>query len=107
MEWSFLADSLGGASTAGTKIRSTWGWSFLGDAGNGTDAYGFRAIPAGERLHDGVFQVVGSYAFFWSSAEFDSVNARNRDLYSGHAQLYRSYYLKNTGRSVRCLKDAP
>src|SRR5574344_459914 len=43
-EWDTLATAVGGSDTAGTKLKSTGGWY---SSGNGTDSYGFSALPAG------------------------------------------------------------
>jgi len=42
-EWEILQDNVGGNETAGTKLKSTSGWN---NNGNGTDEYGFSALPA-------------------------------------------------------------
>ncbi|MBK8804547.1 MAG: hypothetical protein IPN71_21290 [Fibrobacteres bacterium] len=102
-EWDTLATHVGGAATAGAKLKSTSGWSY----GNGTDTYGFRALPAGYRYYDGSFNAVGNYAGFWSSSEGDAGYAWGRDLDAGGDDLYRHYYFKEYGFSVRCLKDGP
>lgn len=43
-EWTNLFNYCGGASVAGTKLKSTTGWY---NDGNGTDDYGFCALPLG------------------------------------------------------------
>ena len=58
-EWDALATAVGGSSTAGTKLKSTTGWS----SGNGDGSYGFAAFPAGYRF-SGSFNDLGSYAYF-------------------------------------------
>jgi uncharacterized protein (TIGR02145 family) len=104
-EWSTLATYLGGAAAAGSKLKSTSGWSYDGVTGNGTDSYGFRALPAGNRLDHGSFYNVGRYARFWSSSELVANDAWYRYLYMGDDGLYRNHYFKKYGYSVRCLKD--
>jgi len=42
-DWMQLIDFVGGSSTAGAKLKSTSGWI----DGNGTDEYGFSALPGG------------------------------------------------------------
>ena len=44
-EWDALANAVGGTSVAGSKLKSSTGWS----SGNGTDDFGFAAFPAGRR----------------------------------------------------------
>ncbi len=43
-DWKELVDYAGGDSIAGNRLKSTSGWSFNG---NGTDSYGFNALPGG------------------------------------------------------------
>ena len=101
-EWDTLFTAVGGYSTAGTKLKSTSGW--YGN-GNGTDAYSFSALPAGNRYNSGGYSYEGNYADFWSSTEDNSYSAYivSLDYYGGNANL--NYYGKNDGFSVRCVKD--
>ena len=50
MEWNTLFTAVGGQSTAGLKLKSSPGWN---SRGNGTDAFGFSALPAGDRSYNG------------------------------------------------------
>ena len=93
-------------SKAGTALKSTSGWGSLkGVSGNGTDAFGFSALPAGYRRYNGDFKYEGDYAFFWSSTEDDSYYAYYMNIY---LETYASLNLSSSkpyGYSVRCLKD--
>ena len=102
LEWDTLFTEVGGSSTAGTKLKSTSGWY---NTGNGKDAFGFSALPAGLRNDDGSYGYVGRYAYFWSSTEDDSNNHAfymYLYYYYGDACLGSRY---NHGYSVRCVKD--
>ena len=101
-EWKALFTAVGGQSTAATALKSQSGWY---THGNGTDAFGFSALPAGRRDYDGCFNGGGSSADFWSSTEYDSYSAYYMSLYylNEDAGLYGNY--KVYGFSVRCLKD--
>ncbi|SHL51411.1 fibrobacter succinogenes major paralogous domain-containing protein [Fibrobacter sp. UWEL] len=89
-----------GSSVAATKLKSTYGWR----NGNGTDDYGFSALPAG-RYYSTYFYSVGSGADFWSATEDDAgEEAYSWRMNASGASL--SYYLKDYGYSVRCLKDS-
>jgi len=57
-EWYSLFEAIGGKNTAGKYLKSTSGWI---DGGNGLDAYGFSALPAGTKY--GRFQTEGEFAF--------------------------------------------
>ena len=101
-EWETLFNAVGGSSVAGTKLKSTSGWY---NSGNGTDAFSFSALPAGDRYSDGNCYYEGIDADFWSSTEISSYNAYDVFLRydDGNATLFSNY--KYFGFSVRCLKD--
>jgi uncharacterized protein (TIGR02145 family) len=101
-EWNALFTAVGGSSTAGQKLKSLTGWN---SGGNGTDAFGFSALPAGNRYDDGLFNYDGSYAYFWSSTEFNTYYAYYMRLFYGLANGDLYYNNKYNGFSVRCLKD--
>ena len=108
-EWETLFIEAGGKSTAEKNLKSQNGWNIS----NGTDAFGFSAIPAGfgrTWFPEGFyFFYKGDYAFFWSATE--SIE------YIGNIQAYSmeldyDYELENLDESykafaysVRCLKD--
>lgn len=92
---------VGGRSVASKALRSTSGWR---DGGNGTDAFGFSALPAGYRDDEERYRYEGLNASFWCSTEDDRGQAYYMDLYSS-SQAYLNYCLKNYAFSVRCIKD--
>ena len=106
-EWNSLFTAVGGPSIAGTKLKSPSGWNDNeGHDGNGTDAFSFSALPAGDRIDYGIYYYEGDYAHFWGSTE---------SIFSDYAfNVYFSYlsdsasldyYFKHYAFSVRCLKD--
>ena len=99
-EWDSLMATVGGQNSA-MALKSAMDWR---GNGNGSDSFGFSALPAGFRFSDGTFSFEGENAFFWSSAEVDSNLAFSLNLfyYSPSAELGDDY--KNLGLSVRCLK---
>jgi uncharacterized protein (TIGR02145 family) len=100
-EWDVLAQTVGGANVASKMLKSKSGWK---SKGNGVDAFGFSALPAGRRYPDGSFAWVGNAAFFWSSTENDAKDAWGRFLDAGDEAL-RRHSNETYGFSVRCLKD--
>ena len=102
VEWETLFNAVGGQSTAGRVLKSTSGWN---SSGNGTDAFGFSALPAGDRLNYGNFYIEGSGAYFWSSTEDDSYFAYRMYLYYDYDYANLDYLNKDVGFSVRCLQD--
>lgn len=91
-----------GENGAGTKLKSTSGWEY---AGNGSDAYGFSAIPAGGGSKDVNFYGVGYSALFLTSSEYDSENFIAMALYTDVAKVAWDFNGKDFGTSVRCLKN--
>ena len=102
-EWTELVDyitSQGFAGTEGTALKSTTGWAI----GNGTDDFGFSALPGGFRVHNfGVFDNAGFVGYWWSSSP-NGGNAWNRYLYAIPG-IKRGSDIQRNGQSVRCIKD--
>jgi len=99
---------MGNTGTAGTKLKarnsaapSGGQWNSNGD---GTDDFGFAALPAGNRYTDGSFNNVGNYGYWWTATESGS-NAYYRAMYYNYAYVYRYTGAKGYGFSVRCVKD--
>ena len=101
-EWQDLFDAVGGRSTAGEVLKSQTGWY---RNGNGTDAFGFSALPAGDKSDNGYFYHAGDIAYFWSATGNSDHFAYL--MYLGYGYKYADLYddNKNYGYSVRCVKD--
>ncbi len=63
-----------------TVLKSKTGWNEDEGIPQGTDEFGFCALPAGYRFNDGDFDDLGRYASFWTSTEFDDDDAYSRYL---------------------------
>ena len=101
-EWTILENHIGGSSIAGKKLKSSSGWS---EGGDGTDNYGFSALPGG-RYSEGKFGYAGNYGSWWSTTESNANNAYMRTLrYDYSNDILRGAYNKSQFFSVRCLKD--
>ena len=101
-----IISNAGGAEMAGNSLKSTSGWF---KKGNGTDDFGFNALPAGYRLAGndatgGKFDGIGGYAHLWSASETPDGLAYYLllDFSSKSAKL--SAFGKDESRSVRCVK---
>ncbi|MBU2553156.1 MAG: fibrobacter succinogenes major paralogous domain-containing protein [Bacteroidetes bacterium] len=86
----------------GIQMKSTSGWY---DNGNGTNSSDFNALPGGDRGSSGSFYNLGGHGYWWSSTEGSGTRAWYRSLGYSYDQVYRNYYYKTHGFSVRCLKD--
>ena len=105
-EWTTLTDYVGGEKTAGAKLKSTSGWN---NNGNGTDDYGFSALPGGVGKSDGSFGGAGNYGNWWSGSASGTgdwaslVRSLVMDDYNGVRRPGLNY--KTNLYSVRCVQD--
>jgi uncharacterized protein (TIGR02145 family) len=106
-EWTALTDFVGGSSTAGTKLKAASGWnSYNGTSGNGTDEYGFSALPGGLGYSDGFFSSVGNDGYWWSASELSSASAHSRSMGYDYSNVRMgSISTKSDLLSVRCVQD--
>lgn len=86
----------------GEDVKTTKGWK---SGGNGSDIYGFSALPAGIRVKQGSYYGEGEETYFWSSSGDDEdighyIHLEDRDWIS-----YGGGTVRNNGFSVRCLRD--
>ena len=102
-EWQTLFKAVGGSSAAGKALKSGSGW--YGN-GNGTDTYGFSALPAGYRYGYGDFYDAGDIAYFWSASEGSSYSAYYMYLYYNYESASMDRHNKIYSLSVRCLQDS-
>lgn len=109
-EWEALFIGVGGQyieyegySTVGKILKSQRGWL---KRGNGTDAFGFTALPAGVRYDGSHFSYFGEeFAYIWGADEIDSVSAYFVFLDYDSDRASSFMLGKNSAASVRCLKD--
>ena len=109
-----LVKAVGGEKEAGTKLKSTSGWNdYEGESGNGTDAFGFSALPAGAG-NAGHYGDMNHTTDFWGSTECGIENSPEPgdgcayEMYLDYrdADVYMpSYAAKDLVLSVRCVKD--
>jgi len=97
-EWDKLSEFAGGREKADKYLKAKNGWS---NNGNGTDAYGFAALPGGGGS-DGSFSSAGDGGIWWSATEKNAFSAYYRYIY--YDDLWE-YYGKSDLFSVRCLRD--
>jgi Fibrobacter succinogenes major domain (Fib_succ_major). len=101
-EWDDLRIAVGGEKYAGMVLSSQTGWNMT----DGTDAFGFTALPGGYLWSTGTFGNDGEFAFFWSATARNEYYAYEMELGSA-----RGYALIDEGEttryrfSVRCIKD--
>src|SRR5690554_1799854 len=104
-EWTELTDYLGGTIDAGGKLKETGTTHWNSPNTGATNETGFTALPGGYRDGDGAFDFVGDRGYWWSATESNADSAGTRFMYYYYSYVYRNYYDKELGFSVRCLRD--
>jgi len=110
-EWTTLEEYAiceGFEGNEGNALKSTAGWSpYISNGvlltGNGTDDFGFSALPGGFRF-GGPGYFSGNNGHWWSATPNDS-SAWYRYMYPNGIGLYRSNSGPRAGAAVRCLRD--
>ena len=103
-EWETLFAAVGGVSIASIKLKSTSGWN---NSFNGSDEFGFTALPAGVRSYKtGYYYEMGEGVYYWSFTEdYTEKHAYTIFLGYDYEDASSNYYYKNFAFSVRCVKD--
>jgi uncharacterized protein (TIGR02145 family) len=102
-----LTEYAGGDNSAGKKLKSKSGWK---DKDNGTDDYGFSALPGGIRKHsydDNATSYIhaGDSCYLWSSTLDGEDYALAKLLANGDNISISGGTDSGFGYSVRCIKD--
>lgn len=105
-EWKILSTFLGGASLAGGKMKSTgtsiWDSPNLG----ATNESGFSGLPGNTRYNIiGNFGDFGTFGVWWSTEAANVKDAWYNVLENSSEQFRSMFSAKESGFSVRCLKD--
>ena len=75
-------------SSRNSEFRSTYGWN---NGNNGTDNYGFNALPCGGYI-SGRLSAVGSLAAYWSSSDY---SGNTNQAYCVSLTAYSTYVQPN------------
>ena len=110
-EWTTLVDHVGAQDfngSEGTALKAESAWS---SGGNGTNDFGFTALPGGHRFQgpptavdDGTFNVAGYAGFWWSTTALNNTAWRYA-IYTNNTIVGREDDHLQFGFSVRCVKD--
>jgi len=101
-EWKNLIKTVGDSSIVGKKLKARNGWN---SNGNGTDDYGFSALPSGFRSHDvGDFRNAGKYGYWWTATEKDHIVMHNLGMGYKEDDVIEGRYYRSGGFSVRCIQ---
>ena len=110
-EWTILTTYLGGETVAGGKLKETGTSHWLSPNTGATNESGFAAVPGGYRYFGGTFYDLGGFGYWWSTTESFSMEysfttiAYYLQMYYDYSGVSRSYFEKQRGFSVRCLRD--
>ena len=101
-EFKTLITTIGGERVAGVALKTIIGWN---EDGNGSDKYGFSALPSGRRRYENFYDR-GLCAYFWSATEAyrDVPFSMNMCAYGDGASLHMGDKSVDV-YSVRCIKD--
>ena len=117
VDWRILGEYV---DNSGAKLKATSGWV----ENDGTDEFGFSALPGGYAMPGGIFSVpnevfgsVGINGYWWSATEHSQYSELARFLFIRIMPMFedmddpRAYDMddprthKSLMQSVRCLKD--
>ncbi|MCL2219986.1 MAG: fibrobacter succinogenes major paralogous domain-containing protein [Chitinispirillia bacterium] len=96
-EWGDLVKAVGD-SAVGKALKSKTLW-------NGTDEFGFTALPGGHRFKTGRFYSLGEEGLWWSSTATGGRNAWYRNLRTDSENLLENHIRRVEGLAVRCVKN--
>ena len=109
-DWTALETCAGGRDTAGKRLKAKTGW---GAGGNGTDDFGFSALPGGQAYHAHRYsspsecrsENAGNAGYWWSATEHDDRSACYRSMYGDSGCVYKNDKSKGFMLSARCVRD--
>jgi uncharacterized protein (TIGR02145 family) len=107
-EFTTLADYLGGYLVAGGKMKQTGTDLWASPNEGATNTSGFTSIPGGYRSQGVGFNSLGYSSYYWTSTNSDSSQFDAIYRFIGYSYEYLGEYYSNkeTGFSVRLIKDA-
>jgi uncharacterized protein (TIGR02145 family) len=103
-EWQTLTNYIGGTRYGG-KLKETGTAHWNSPNKGATNQTGFTAIAAGWRSQFGGFLNFHMYGVWWSTTEINTSNAYYREIYYDLSGIYKYDWYKESGFSVRCVKD--
>jgi uncharacterized protein (TIGR02145 family) len=103
-EWTTLNTYLG-TNTAGAQLKEI-GSTHWQATNTGDNSSGFTALPSGFRnSNDGTFSGMGIGVYFWTSTGYGTDFAHHRYLDYAVSYIFVNSSYKNSGYTIRCVKD--
>ncbi|MDR2585054.1 MAG: hypothetical protein LBC84_02375 [Prevotellaceae bacterium] len=101
--WYALLEVVGGWEIAGAKLKSKVGWQ---KDGNGTDEFGFTALPGGgRRSSSDDFILVGKEGWWWNATKGKVSGASSTSIVYYDDCVFVGLPNRSVGLSVRCVQD--
>ena len=111
-EWLELMSFLGGGNEAygrqiGGRLLKESGTTHWDDPNYATDQYGYKALPGGLQLENGSFFYINTNGNWWAAGLWwaGGDNGTNFMMANDSEGVSYGSAVKNTGASIRCLKD--
>lgn len=108
-EWDTLANCLGGADIAGSKIKEVGTIHWYAPNLGATNSSGFCALPAGyTHSSSGAWLYLGEQAWWWTSTKYPCCStAIARYSWNDNTSCYKNNIGYQGSFSIRCVKDTP
>jgi len=117
-EWTTLTNTLGGDAVAGGEMKEAGTEHWLAPNKGANNKSGFNGLPGGMRnpgwgivgnpSSGGNFDYIGKYGHWHTSTEYDSRSVNRRYIvYDGLGIGKWDPYPKESGFSIRCVRDLP
>jgi uncharacterized protein (TIGR02145 family) len=103
-EFNLISNCLGGNAVAGGKMKTVSTLWTIPNTG-ATNTSGFNGLPGGLRNSNGLFSSLHTNGNWWSKTESNTNNAWYSFLQYQNASLSSVVISKNTGFSIRLIKD--
>jgi uncharacterized protein (TIGR02145 family) len=104
-DWDNLIKLLNWHASAGNKMKEKGSGHWIGNAKEATNESGLTILPGGTVEHKGNWDDLGKKANFWISKSRGAENAHAISLANYSSWAAGSFFPKNSGLSVRCIKN--
>lgn len=104
-EWTTLTTYLGGDSAAYNKLKETGVSHWQSPNSGASDESGMAALAGGYRNSYGTFGSIKKSCYWWTSDEFNAVDADYWLLAYDYKRVTTNNSSKKSGFSVRCIKN--
>jgi len=108
----FVSNNLGNSPSQGKALAADYSWEYdnslnvIGNDLTKNNSSGFGALPGGCRaLSDGSFSIISYAGHWWTITESNNTTAWGHYAYNGYTTFGRYNFNKQSGLSVRCIKD--